>query len=61
MTPIRLFIVLAAAAFVAGCGVKGPPELAGDNADLYPRTYPAGAVPSEVQPPSIYVERYRER
>jgi predicted small lipoprotein YifL len=61
MTPIRLIIVLAAAAVLAGCGVKGPPELAGDKADMYPRTYPPGAVPSESAPPGIFVERYPER
>ena len=57
----RLVIVLAAAALLAGCGVKGPPELAGDRADMYPRTYPTGAVPSDVVRPGIFIERYRER
>lgn len=58
---MRLVIVLAAAALLAGCGLKGPPELAGDKADMYPRTYPDAAVPSEIVPPGIFVERYRVR
>jgi len=57
----RLVIVLAAAALLAGCGVKGPPELAGEQTDLYPRTYPPGAVPHDTAQPSIFVERYRVR
>ena len=56
--PTRLLIALAAAALLAGCGVKGPPELASDQADMYPRVYPRGAVPPEAAPPSIYVQRY---
>lgn len=58
---MRLAFVAAAAALLAGCGVKGPPELAGDKADMYPRTYPNAAVPSEIVPPGIFIERYRER
>ena len=50
--------VVALAAILAGCGVKGPPELVGDRADMYPRVYPQGAVPPEVAPTSIYIERY---
>jgi hypothetical protein len=57
----RLVIVLTAAALLAGCGVKGPPELAGDRADMYPRTYPPGAVPHDLVPPGIFIERYRVR
>jgi len=60
MTPIRLFIALAAAALVAACGVKSAPELAGDKVDMFPRTYPDRAVPPEGRPPGIYTERYRE-
>jgi len=50
--------LLALAALLGACGVKGPPELAGDRADMYPRVYPEGAVPPESAPPSIYVQRY---
>ncbi|MBL8663910.1 MAG: lipoprotein [Candidatus Odyssella sp.] len=58
MTPIRLFAALAAAAFLAGCGVKGPPE----QADNYPRTYPPGAVPHETAPPGLFLPpRYPSR
>jgi predicted small lipoprotein YifL len=58
MTPIRLFAALVAAAFLAGCGLKGPPE----QADDYPRTYPPGAVPHETLPPGIFVPpRYPDR
>ena len=50
--------VIALAMLLAGCGVKGPPELAGDRADMYPRVYPEGATPPETPPTSIYVLRY---
>ena len=56
--PIRLLLAFAVGALLAGCGVKGPPELASDRADMYPRVYPPGAVPPESAPPSIYVGRY---
>lgn len=61
LTTIRLFIALAAAALVAGCGVKGPPELPGDTADTFPGVYPAGAVPPDVPPVNIYIERWLQR
>ncbi len=61
MTPIRLFAALAAAALLAGCGVKNVPEFAGERADMYPRTYPGGAVPHDVTPRSIFLEKYPER
>jgi predicted small lipoprotein YifL len=62
MTLPRLLFALAAAALVAACGVKGPPELPGDKADMFPRTYPAGAVPHDIAPPGLYVPpRYPER
>ncbi|HEY7609567.1 MAG TPA: lipoprotein [Alphaproteobacteria bacterium] len=54
-----VFFALAAGTLLAGCGVKGPPELASDRADMYPRVYPQGAVPPEAAPPSIYVERWK--
>ena len=61
-SPLRLFIALAAAALLAGCGVKGAPELAGDKADMFPRTYPPGAVPHAIVPPGLFLPpRYPER
>jgi hypothetical protein len=61
MTP-RLLFALAAAALVAACGVKGAPELPGDRADNFPRTYPQGAVPNEVVLPGLFSpQRYPER
>mgnify|MGYP001175073125 CR=1 FL=1 len=58
MTPTRLLIALTAAALLAGCGLKGPPE----QADNYPRTYPPGAVPHEVVPPGLFLPpRYPDR
>lgn len=57
--PTRLLIALAAGALLAGCGVKGPPELASDRGDMFPRVYPQGAVPPVTPPPSIYVERWK--
>jgi predicted small lipoprotein YifL len=61
LSPIRCLIALAAAAVLAGCGVKGPPELPGDTADTFPTTYPAGAVPPDVPPTNIYIERWLPR
>lgn len=56
--PTRLLLALAAAALLAGCGVKGPPE----QADNFPRTYPPDATPHEVTPPGIFVPpRYPDR
>lgn len=58
MTPIRHFAALAAVAFLAGCGLKGPPE----QADDFPRTYPPGAVPHETLPRGIFLPpRYPDR
>lgn len=60
--PTRLLLALAAAALLAGCGVKGPPELPGDQADNFPRTYPPGAVPHETAPRGIFLPpRYPDR
>ena len=56
--PIGLLLAIAVGALLAGCGVKGPPELATDRADMYPRVYPQGAVPPETAPPNVYVGRY---
>jgi hypothetical protein len=53
--------VVALAALLSACGVKGPPELASDRADMYPRVYPQGAVPPDAAPTSIYIERYPDR
>ena len=61
LSPSRLFTALAVAALVAGCGVKGSPELPGDTADTFPGVYPAGAVPPEVPPVNIYIERWLPR
>ncbi len=61
MTPIRLFAAVAAAALLAGCGVKNVPEYAGEQPDFYPRTYPPGATPNEVVRRSIFLEKYPER
>lgn len=61
LSTTRLLAALAAAALLAGCGVKGPPELPGDKADTYPTTYPAGAVPPDVPPTNIYIERWLPR
>ena len=59
LLPTRLLIALAAAALVAGCGVKGPPEL--ETGDAFPGVYPAGAVPPEVPPVNIFIERWLPR
>ena len=57
-TRARLLLAFAAAALVAGCGVKGPPE----QADSFPRTYPPGAIPHETAPPGIFLPpRYPDR
>jgi hypothetical protein len=58
LVPASLFCAVAAA-LLAGCGVKGDPQLPGDRADDFPRTYPQGAVPSEVRPDNIFVEPRR--
>jgi hypothetical protein len=50
----RTLICAAAAVLASGCGVKGPPDLAGDRDDAFPRTNPAGAVPPEVVPRSLF-------
>lgn len=57
LSTTRFFFALAAAALLAGCGVKGHPELPGDTADTFPGVYPAGAIPPDVPPVSIYNER----
>ncbi len=57
--PTSLFFILAATAFLAGCGVKGDPQLPADKADNFPRTYPQGAVPTEDRPENIFVDRRR--
>lgn len=54
-----LLFALAAGALLAGCGVKGVPELPADKADAFPRTYPEGAVPSETRPENILIDRWR--
>lgn len=59
LLPTSLLFALAAGLLVAGCGVKGPPELPGDKADMFPRTYPEGAVPPDPAPPSVYVQTFR--
>lgn len=59
LLPTSLFFALAAAALVAGCGVKGVPELPADKADSFPRTYPEGATPSERRPENVHVDRWR--
>lgn len=56
--PPRLLLALAAAALVAGCGLKGDPRLPGDQGDAYPATYPAGAVPSDVASENIFRKRF---
>lgn len=56
--PSRLLLALAAAALVAGCGVKGVPELQeGRGADRFPRTYPQGAVPHDTRQENILIDR----
>jgi hypothetical protein len=56
--PLRLLLALAAAAFVAGCGVKGVPELPeGRGADGFPRIYPQGAVPHDTRQENIFTDR----
>jgi len=55
----RLLLAGAAALLLAGCGVKGDPQLPGDKADNYPRTYPQGAVPPDQPPENIFVNRRR--
>lgn len=55
----RLLLALAAAAFVAGCGVKGVPELPEGKADNFPRTYPQGAVPHDARQDNILIDRRR--
>ncbi len=57
--PIRLFMACAAALLLAGCGVKGDPQLPADKADSFPRTYPQGAVPTEDRPENIFVDKRR--
>jgi predicted small lipoprotein YifL len=58
--PLRFLLALTAAAFLAGCGVKGVPELPeGRSADGFPRTYPQGAVPHETRQENIFVDRRR--
>jgi predicted small lipoprotein YifL len=57
-TPSAL-AALVAAALLAGCGVKGDPELPPDKADGFPRTYPQGAVPTDERPENIFVDRLR--
>lgn len=57
--PPSLFFALAAAALVAGCGVKGVPELPADKADNFPRTYPEGAAPNDVRPTNVLIDRWR--
>jgi len=61
-SPLRLVIAFTAATLLAGCGVKGPPELQGDRADNFPRTYPQGATPHDIVPPGLFVPpRYPDR
>jgi predicted small lipoprotein YifL len=55
----RLLLALGVAAVVAGCGVKGPPELPEGRADSFPRTYPQGAVPHDTRQENIFVDRRR--
>lgn len=55
----RLMLAAAAALLAAGCGVKGDPHLADENADGYPRTYPQGATPSEDRPENIFIDKRR--
>jgi predicted small lipoprotein YifL len=56
--PIRLLLALAAAALVAGCGLKGDPRLPTGQADAFPATYPKGAVPNLERPQNIFTKRY---
>ena len=48
-----------AALLLAGCGVKGDPQLPAEKADTFPSTYPPGAVPSETRPENIFVDKRR--
>jgi hypothetical protein len=57
--PTSLFFTLAAATFLAGCGVKGDPQLPADKADNFPRTYPQGAVPTDERQENIFIDRRR--
>lgn len=57
--PIRLFMAGVAALVLAGCGVKGDPQLPADKADGFPRTYPPGAVPTDDRPENIFVDKRR--
>jgi predicted small lipoprotein YifL len=60
MKYFRLGCVCAVATLLlGGCGLKGDPKLPPDHADSFPRTYPQGAVPSDVKPENIFVERRR--
>ncbi|MCW5774589.1 MAG: hypothetical protein KIT16_23295 [Rhodospirillaceae bacterium] len=54
LPPLRYLLALAAAALVAGCGLKGDPRLPADQSDHYPATYPAGATPSDSRPENIF-------
>jgi hypothetical protein len=54
-----LLFVFAAGALLAGCGVKGAPELAADKADGFPHTYPQGAAPSDGRIENILIDKWR--
>lgn len=59
LLPARLLFAFAAAGLLAGCGVKGDPQLPADKADNFPRTYPEGAVPTDARPENIFIDRRR--